>query len=359
MAGTDLATRTQETVALIDHPQFLEQVEALLPENVPLRRFVMTAKTAIRTNPDLVDADQNSLFGAIIRCAQDGLFPDGHEAALVPYKGKVNYLPMVHGVIRAARDYGWLMVAQAVYEKDVFEWRGNNEKPLHRHPKPGEPRGNLVAAYAYASQRGEVLAEVLYAPDIEKRKKKAQTQIVWNEWPEAMWAKSAAHALFRKLPRSERDRVERFTDIDDPADAEAALYGPDGSSFAAHEISAAPSDTAGSPSSPEALRAPAEETQQAAASSSSLGEAAAPGTADDDPEPQPAWVAAGNTVVESGNWAGKTIADVATVEAGVEWIGWALARPAKFDAGFHEALAAYVEGALPELWAAHTERSAA
>lgn len=363
MTGTDLVKRTQETVAVLDNPLYLDQVEALLPENLPVRRFVMTAKTAIRTNPDLVECDQNSLFGAIIRCAQAGLYPDGHEAALVPYKGKVNFLPMVRGIIRAARDYGWLMVAQAVYEHDEFEWRGNDEKPLHRHPRPGEARGKLVAAYAYASQRGEILAEVLYAPDIEKRKKKAQTQNVWNEWPEAMWAKSAAHALYRKLPLSEHD-LERLAEIE-PAEAVDALYGPDGTEFKAIQAPADHPQGGDEPAAPipggDGSGTDGEGTQQAEPAKPAHTETAgpAPGPDDDEPEPQPDWVTAGDTKVPSGNWAGKTIAEVSAAESGREWIAWALPRPAKFDPNFHEALATYVEGALPELWAAHTERSAA
>lgn len=344
MPGTDLVQRTQQTVALIDDQRFLEQVEALLPDNLPLRRFVQVAKTAIRTTPELVAADQNSLFASIVRCAQSGLYPDGHEAALVAYGGKVSFLPMVAGVIRAARDYGWLMVAEAVYENDEFEWRGSDEKPLHRHPRPGVARGELVAAFAYATQHGETLSVVLYPDDIKKRRAKAQTDKVWKEWPEAMWRKSAAHALFRKLPLSERDRLaDRFDETIEPAEATELLYGPDGTAFAA--TPALPSDTAdappGAPGTSGNDRQDAELDRAAAASP-------APGEHDDDPEPQPpAKPDYGATVVPSGAYADMTLADVAALgDDGEKWLTWAARNKGRFEDDFASALLAFIDEQL-------------
>lgn len=340
MAGTDLATRTQQTVALIDHPQFLEQVEALLPEGLPLRRFVQVAKTAIRSTPELVEADQNSLFAAIIRCAQDGLYPDKHEAVLNVYGGKVTYLPMVAGVIRAARDYGWLMHAEAVYENDEFEWRGSDEKPYHRHPRPGESRGDLVAAFAYATHGTETMAVVLYQDDIQKRRAKAQTDKVWKEWPEAMYRKSAAHALYRKLPRSERDRVDRFDEAAlEPAAAAELLYGPDGEAFTA--APAAPQDSAEPPEA-----AGTGETSQQAEPTPPPSVGSAPG--DEDPEPQPAAkLDYGATVVPSGAYADMTLAAVADLgEDGEKWLTWAARNKSRFEDDFATSLLAFIDEQL-------------
>lgn len=352
MTSTDLVKRTQETVALIDHPQFLAQIEALLPEDVSLTRFVQVAKTAIRSNPDLVKADQNTLFASLIRCAQDALYPDGHEAVLVTFGDKVAYLPMVYGVIRVARDYGWMMRAEAVYENDVFEWLGSDAKPLHRHPRPGDDRGDLVAAYAYATNGREKLARVLYAPDIEKRKAKARAKNVWNEWPEAMWRKSAAHALYRELPRSEHDRPERFAEIDDPADAVAKLYGPDGTEFliTSHHHSLTDGTTAAAPAAN--AEPPAGGSQQAGDAETPAAEASpVPGDLDeDDPEPQPAAAETevdlgeiGKTVIPAGYpWSGQNLTEVAAAMDGREWIAWAVRNGDKFTPDFYGALSAFV-----------------
>jgi phage RecT family recombinase len=339
MATTDLVQRTQQTVALIDHPQFLEQVEALLPDDLPLRRFVQVAKTAIRSTPELVEADQNTLFAAIIRCAQDGLYPDKHEAVLNVYGGKVTYLPMVAGVIRAARDYGWLMHAEAVYENDEFEWRGSDEKPYHRHPRPGESRGGLVAAFAYATHGAETMSVVLYQDDIQKRRAKAQTDKVWKEWPEAMYRKSAAHALYRKLPRSERDRDNRFDETSEATPAVELLYGPDGATFAA--IPASPLDAA------EPLEAAGTGGISQQAESAPIPAGSAPGD-EDDPEPQPAAKPDyGATVVPSGAYADMTLAAVADLgEDGEKWLTWAARNKGRFEEDFATALLAFIDEQL-------------
>lgn len=67
--------------------------------------------TAVQSNPALLSADRQTLFQACMKCAQDGLLPDGREAALVIFRTKkkidnrdvwvdaVQYMPMVAGVI--------------------------------------------------------------------------------------------------------------------------------------------------------------------------------------------------------------------------------------------------------------------
>jgi recombination protein RecT len=360
MTGTDLVQRTQQTVALIDHPQFLEQVEALLPDTLPLRRFVQVAKTAIRTNPDLVAADQTSLFGSIVRCPQYGLNPDGHEAALVPYKGKVSYLPMIVGLRKRLADYGWTLKTRVVYSNDEFEY---SEEPQHiRHVpvRPGGDRGDRIAAYAVATHRdGRRLQIILDSDEIAKRRAKAQTQAVWNEWPDAMWEKSAGHAIESEIPKAERDRMALPEDDLEPAQAAELLYGPDGTSFAAREISAAPTDSA-EPSAipPDEGPDAGEETRQAEPTAPSPAAGPAPG-GDEDPEPEPAWAAAGTAEVPAGQWKGKTLADVAGDASGREWLAWALRNQGRFNEPFYTALTTYVEGALPELWANHTGQQAA
>jgi recombination protein RecT len=89
-ASTDVVQRTptQEALAQLRHPSFLEQIKNALPGNVTPERFVRVAITAIQQTPELVTADRKTLFGAIVRCAQDGLLPDGREAALTT-RGKV------------------------------------------------------------------------------------------------------------------------------------------------------------------------------------------------------------------------------------------------------------------------------
>lgn len=74
-----------------------------LPPDVPSKRFTRIARTAVNSNPDLANCDRTSLFSAITQAAQDGLVIDGKEAAIVIFKGKAQYMPMVQGLVKRMR----------------------------------------------------------------------------------------------------------------------------------------------------------------------------------------------------------------------------------------------------------------
>ena len=55
-------------------------IQSLLPSHVSPEQFTRTAATALVADPELQNADRQSLVMSLIRCAQDGLVPDGREA---------------------------------------------------------------------------------------------------------------------------------------------------------------------------------------------------------------------------------------------------------------------------------------
>ena len=87
-----LTTLEHEIIELA--PQFA----TMLPPDVSPDKFREVALAAIRRMPGLVSCNRQSLFNALINAAQDGLMPDGREAAIVPRKGMANYQPMVAGI---------------------------------------------------------------------------------------------------------------------------------------------------------------------------------------------------------------------------------------------------------------------
>jgi recombination protein RecT len=360
MAGTDLETRSERTLAIIDSGEFAERVEPLLPDTIPVRRFVQLAKTAIRTRPELAGADDRTLFNALIRCAQDGLYPDGREAALNVYRTKVKdgdretwvqavqYLPMIGGLRKNLAEYGWTLKTRVVFANDEFSYTEEPQTLRHVPVRPGGDRGDRIAAYAVATHRdGRRLQIVLDAAEIAKRRAKAKTEKVWNEWPDAMWEKSAGHAIFDEIPKSERDRMRVPVDELEPGEATDLLYGPDGQQFSATpvpqpELPAAPSDTADVP--PEASGTGGDRQQAAADAPLS---AAAPGV-DDDPEPQPEPKPDyGATIVPSGAYADMTLRQVAERgEEGEKWLTWAARNKGRFEEDFATALLAFIDEQL-------------
>lgn len=185
----------------------------LLPANVSLEKFVRTLKTAVRTNPRLVACNRQSLYAEAMKCATDGLIPDGREAALVPFRDDAKYLPMPAGICKRARNSGEIATIDAltVFEKDEYHaWV--DEKGQHfRHEKHrGGDRGKPILTYAFAiTKDGALYFEEMDARVIEAIKKMALAKAGGKPTPwggpfeDEMWRKSALHRLCKyRLPSS-------------------------------------------------------------------------------------------------------------------------------------------------------------
>lgn len=273
-SGNDIEQRTpaQEIVAGIRSDTFREQIAKALPEGVDIDRFERATVTALIANPDIAKGDRDSLFQAVIRSAQDGLVPDGREAALVMFGQKVTYMPMIGGYRKIAAEYGWMIRAHVVYANDEYEYElGLDEKLTHRPPRPGVDRGDRIAAYAIGVHRdGRKVFWPMSAEDIEQCRKvsRAASRGPWVEWTDRMWEKTAGRRLFERLPldAADRERIDRVLAAElAPGAAAAMLYGADAGISDPAEDPASPQPEAGS-------RAAAEEEPPAGVPS-----AAAPG----------------------------------------------------------------------------------
>lgn len=196
------------------------ELKAILPDHLPVERFVKTAMIAIQSNPDLLNADRQSLFTSLQRCAGDGLVPDNREAALVEFNTKVKvngkdewikkiqYMPMVDGVLKRARQSGEVSIitARAVHQHDEFDyWVDEDGEHLKHRPLFTGDRGQMILVYAMAKMKtGDVIVEPMTIADVEKVKAASKTSAFgpWKDWFERMALKSALHRLARRLPNS-------------------------------------------------------------------------------------------------------------------------------------------------------------
>ena len=236
MTSQDVTQRTpsQALVATIRSPDFQSQVALALPEGMPPARFVRIAATALLENPDIAEAQPPTILSALLKAAGDGLLPDGREAALSVYNdnkrgGKVAvYMPMVGGFRKIAAEHGWSLEAHAFYTGDEFDF-ALGDRPFVQHRPAAVDRGDLAGAYAVGRNlsTGVALVNVLLAPEVEKIRRKARRKEIWADWPEMMYAKTAARRLFKSLPLGDRDRVRRVLDADElePGQAAALVYG--------------------------------------------------------------------------------------------------------------------------------------
>ncbi|MZR63823.1 recombinase RecT [Alcanivorax sp. DP30] len=197
-----------------------KELKSILPDHLPVERFIKTAMIAIQSNPDLLNADRQSLFTSLQRCAGDGLVPDNREAALVQFNTnvgtrdnpnwvqKIQYMPMVDGVLKRARQSGEVSVitARAVHQNDQFDyWVDEDGEHLKHRPNFAGDRGPMILVYAMARMKtGDVIVEPMTMADVEKVRSASKTGAYgpWKDWFERMALKSALHRLARRLPNS-------------------------------------------------------------------------------------------------------------------------------------------------------------
>lgn len=223
-------------VATIREDKFRAELEKVLPEGISPDRFARVVHTALLDDAArqsdaskmLVNCDQASLYQAVIRCAQDGLLPDGREAALVKRGAKASYMPMVGGFRKIAGDHGWTIRGYAIHANDEFDYTVEPPSITFRPARAGMPRGDVVAAYAIATHRdGRREQLVVDGEELEKRRKSATTQTVWSQWTPQMAEKTAVRDLFSELPMdaSEDPRVTRLLEAVAAAGGADLLYG--------------------------------------------------------------------------------------------------------------------------------------
>lgn len=207
------------------------ELKMALPQHVTVEKFSRVAMTAIQNDPALLECDRKSLFSAIVRLAQDGLLPDGREAALVRFKDKVQAMPMIAGVLKKIRQSGDVakVSAQVVYENDEFVWRlGFDEDVTHNPPALDKPRGRPIGAYATAVLKdGSRLLEVMSHDEIEQVRKvsRASGNGPWVQWWGEMARKTVMRRLSKRLPMS-TDRDDDIFDRDETLHPQAIEHAP-------------------------------------------------------------------------------------------------------------------------------------
>ncbi len=213
-----------------------QQIEQALPKGITKDRFIRTALQGIQTHRDknkLATADRNSFYMAVQRAASDGLLLDGREASLVvfgvkqkdgTYKDEVQYMPMVQGLVKLARNSGEIknIEAAVVYKNDTFTYvMGSGEPPRHEADWFSDDRGEPVGAWALVTlTSGEKIPAMLSKHKIMRvaRRTKNDYQYdpnkgdAWEEW----WKKTAVKNVLKYVPRStELDRAMAVDDVQD------------------------------------------------------------------------------------------------------------------------------------------------
>jgi recombination protein RecT len=154
-----------------------------------------------------------------MKAAQDGLLPDGKEAALVPFKGSVTYMPMLGGILKKVRNSGELasITAHVIYKNDQFRyWVDSDGEHVTHEPLLFGERGEACGAYALAKTKdGAVYIEVLTDKDLRAIENSSRSKEgPWTgPFRDEMKKKSAIRRLAKRLPMS--TDVEQVIERDD------------------------------------------------------------------------------------------------------------------------------------------------
>jgi len=220
------------------------EFQRALPGHIPVERFVRTAQTAVAMNPQIAKAaastpgGMQSLLVACTKAATDGLILDGREAALVTFRQKVSdnryedrvqYIPMVAGLMKKARNSGEIssIAAHVVYSKDKFAYVLGDDERIEHEPSLDGDRGEPIAVYAIVRLKdGSVQREVMSKADVMRIAKQSKNEKQYDptspnfgEW----WRKTVIRRISKYLPSSsDRDEFQQAVErIDEDFDFDA------------------------------------------------------------------------------------------------------------------------------------------
>jgi recombination protein RecT len=186
-----------------------------LPKHMDGDRMARLALTVLRQTPKLGQCSPQSFAGALLTAAALGLEPGVNgEAYLVPYevrkgprRGQVD-CQLILGYQGLAKLF-WQnplarhLDAQAVYERDDFDYAYGLEPMLRHRPATGD-RGKVVAYYAVAALASGGSAFVVLSPEDVKALRQGKVGPSGDIADPMRWMerKTALRQLLKILPRS-------------------------------------------------------------------------------------------------------------------------------------------------------------
>jgi recombination protein RecT len=188
------------------------ELKNMLPSDISPEVFIRAFTTGATLNPDIQACTWQSIWEACIKAARAGLLPDGVEGAIVPYKSKATWIPMVQGVLRSARRSGQLswIDANVVRQGEEFEYSITQDGPRFRHVPGDDFKAPILRAYSVARTKdGAFYSAVMSKAEIDKHRaysRATREDSPWSQWYEAMAIKTAIKGLGKYLP-SVRDAV--------------------------------------------------------------------------------------------------------------------------------------------------------
>lgn len=177
--------------------------------------IVRVAQGALRKDDKLMAAaiaNPQSLIYCLLDAARLGHEPGTDQYWLIPFGAEVTGIEGYKGIIERMFRAGAVsaVVAEVVYQHDVYRSRGPLTPPLHEFDEFADPadRGPLKGAYAYARMFDGQYSRVIPMGRAEIMKHKAMSKgsnrsdSPWKLWEESMWKSKPLRALEAYVPTS-------------------------------------------------------------------------------------------------------------------------------------------------------------
>jgi len=212
-----IAKKQGSVLDYLNNGKFQQQLAAALPKFLDTDHFVRSAITEFRLNPALAECSVPSVLGYFMQAAACGLEPASTlgQCYPVPFNNKktgmkeAQFLLSYRGMLSIARRSGEIasVVAEIVYEKDVFELEyGLEPKLVHKPFIDGDP-GQMRGAYCVVRFKGDGVEPLIkYMPkseiDKHRNRSKSSSNGPWvTDYPE-MARKTVFRSVFKWLPVS-------------------------------------------------------------------------------------------------------------------------------------------------------------
>lgn len=225
-----VAQRQQEPVPITLAKNYQREFAQVLPAHIEPKSFIGSAIGALRKNPDLMGAANNSpemFLNALMEAATLGHVPGSKEFYLTVRRSKnhdgkqvITGLEGYRGVIERMYRSGAVasVIVREVVEGDRFEFvEGVHEVPIHDADWFSGDRTNpekIIGGYAYARLTTGATSRVvvLSRADFEKAKQDSDAGKKdagpWRDHYRAMCLKTLAHRLEPWVPTSAEYRRE-------------------------------------------------------------------------------------------------------------------------------------------------------
>jgi recombination protein RecT len=189
-------------------------------------RFVAILKNYVKSSASsgkIIEALGNSAVARqtflqeALKCAADGLVPDGKEAVINTSYSKEHgtifqYMPMVLGITKTIYNTGLAsnISTGVIHENDKYEY-DLGSAPFIKHQPSFKARGEMVAAFASVQLKGHTypIVEIMTADEVNAVAKRSRSKTKdgtpigpWATDTGEMWRKTALRRLSKRLPRS-------------------------------------------------------------------------------------------------------------------------------------------------------------